>query len=350
MEKDTKPFIVPIFLPQAGCPHQCVFCNQFSITGADVSLPGKEEIRRRINQYLTYKNKARRGLTQIAFYGGNFLGMEKQYIDLCLTTAQQYVTEGEVDSIRFSTRPDTINEGTIDTITRFSVATVEIGAQSMDDHVLRRSNRGHTALQIQQAATILKEHHFQTGIQMMVGLPGDSKPTIIETTSKIISLSPDFVRIYPTIVLSNSPLARLYKNGTYQPLPLASAVSIVKTIFLRFIKNRIPVIRMGLQPSVDFEMNGKILAGPFHPSFGHLVYSEIFLDKLLSIIKTENWPENNLSIFVHPKNISMVRGIKNRNKTFLNQLYPKSSITISGQAALEPNDLIVNKIKVSILD
>ena len=348
MEEAIKPFIIPIFIPQAGCPHQCVFCNQFAITGTLQSFPTQKDINQRITQYLTYKNFRRRGLTQVAFFGGNFLGMAKHHIDLCLSTAQQFVSEGRVDSIRFSTRPDTVNETTLNTISPYCVSTIEIGAQSMDDQVLALSNRGHTAIDTQIATTLLKKHRYTTGIQIMTGLPGDTVEKTARTAESIISMSPDFVRIYPTIVFSNSPLARWYKNGDYHPLSLKSSVSRVKDVYLQFRKNGIPVIRMGLQPSTEFETRGTVLAGPYHPSFGHLVHSEIFLDKIIFVTDTQNLNHKDISIFVHPKNISSVRGIKNRNIIILGRRYQDCAITVRGNPALKSNEMIVNKINVSI--
>ena len=340
MTQHPKPFIIPVFLPQAGCPHQCVFCNQFIITGKPRPLPGKNELHQGIQEYLTFKSPYRRP-TQIAFFGGNFLGLPDQWIEHCLGIAEHYVTEGRVDGIRFSTRPDNISEKSLDRLSGFSVSTIEIGAQSMDERVLQMSNRGHSVTDTINALDLLKQRHYETGIQMMVGLPGDTEETVVGTTQKIIARSPGFVRIYPTIVLAKSLLAKWYQNGRYVPLTLSACVSLVKKAYLRFKQHHIPVIRMGLQTTPELQKNGHILAGPYHPSFGHLVYSEICLDQITSILNSRKPLLSRLDIRVNPKNISIVRGINNHNIKMLTRRYAISSIEIRGDDTLSREEWII---------
>lgn len=343
-----KPFIIPIFIPQEGCPHRCVFCNQSSITGLHQHIPNSDEIFSLVNENLKFK-RPNRNKTQIAFFGGNFLGLKKDHVRYLLSTTDQFVRSGKVDSIRFSTRPDTINIERLRMIEKYSVSTIEIGAQSMDDQVLEKSNRCHTALDTQKATQLLKDRNYEIGIQIMVGLPDDNERKAIDTAYKVSRLSPDFVRIYPTIVLSNSLLGKWYQNGKYQPLPLHQCVSIVKKIYLLFKSCNIPVVRMGLQPTTELNQEGTILAGPYHPAFGHLVYSAIYLDKIISILESDGPVLDEVFISVHPRNISRVRGIKNQNfdiltrrynlkliKLFSNDDLPENSITVNDKQALIP--------------
>jgi len=325
-----KPFIIPIFIPNAGCPHYCAFCNQRSITGAGDQLISPEKIGVIANEFLNFK-KENRGAVQIAFYGGNFLGLQTVYMLSLLNEAEKLVKKGLVESIRFSTRPDTIVKEKIDLISRFSVSTIEVGVQSMDNQVLKKAGRGHTCKDTERAFSMLKERkysNYTTGAQLMVGLPGDDETKCLASCRSIANLSPDFVRIYPTLVIDGSLLAKWYKKGEYNPLPLDIAVTLVKKIYLFFTKRKVKVIRMGLQASSDLEKDSTVLAGPYHPAFGHLVFSEILLDHAEKIINMRNGLHDDILIKVHPTSVSRMRGLKNRNIEILKQRYKIKTIKI----------------------
>ena len=335
----NRPFIVPVFLPHAGCPHQCVFCNQSSIT-ATHSRPASKDARRQIETFLSLRRKKRRYI-QIAFFGGNFLGIQTRTIRRLLTVATKFVSAGQANSIRFSTRPDTVNPQRLAAIKAFPITTVELGVQSMDDRVLERSNRGHTAADTVKAVQLLREHAYEVGAQIMVGLPGDNIRRLQDSAREVLRLKPDFIRIYPTVVLAGSPLATLYEKGDYTPLSLEDAVSRVKDIYLLFKKEDIPVIRMGLQASADLEDGTTVLAGPYHPAFGHLVHSEIFLDMALSAIELANDIQETISIFVNPRSTSKMRGLNNSNIKRLKEKFHFQSIAVVPDSSLAAEELKV---------
>ncbi|MCP4575668.1 MAG: radical SAM protein, partial [Deltaproteobacteria bacterium] len=222
-----RPFIIPIFLPHSGCPHQCAFCNQKSIAGTSSHPLSPQAFHRLVENFLEFKGK-RDKTTQIAFFGGNFLGQKKETIQALLIEAETYIKTGRVDAIRFSTRPDTIDEDRLSLIKKHTVSTIELGVQSMDNRVLDLSNRGHTALDTQNAVFLLKKSGYEIGLQMMVGLPGDNTTQAMATAERMAALLPDFIRIYPTVVLNGSPLAKVYRAGNYTPLPLYACVTLVK--------------------------------------------------------------------------------------------------------------------------
>ena len=335
-----RPFIIPIFIPHAGCPHQCVFCNQVSITGAKQKMATPAELRFQIREFLKYKKENRKPV-QIAFFGGNFLGLKSGEIRSLLELAAEFIRNGQVDGIRFSTRPDTINERSLDMIKDYPVSTVELGVQSMDDQVLALAGRGHSATDTVHAVERLKERHFSIGLQMMVGLPGDDETGALTTAQKIADLAPDFVRIYPTLVVANSRLAGWYKSGDYAPLSLEEGVTLVKKIYLKFKKAGIDVIRMGLQASEDLEDGTTVLAGPHHPAFGHLVHSEIFLDMAISAIESANAIKETLTIFVNPRSISKMRGLNNSNIKRLKEQFHFQSIAVVPDSSLAADELMV---------
>ncbi|MEA3279205.1 MAG: radical SAM protein [Thermodesulfobacteriota bacterium] len=342
-ESRNKPFIIPVFLPNVGCPHQCAFCNQTAITGEKQKTISTEKLNLYINEFLNYK-KPQRGKVQIAFYGGNFLGLKKDYAGLLLHEATKFVTRGNVDSIRFSTRPDTIDNERLDFIKDFPVSTIELGVQSMDDRVLTMAKRGHTSLDTEKAVCLLKERNYEIGIQMMVGLPGDDDTGALASGRRIAELYPDFVRIYPTLVLDKSPLANWYRKGEYTPLPLQQCVTLVKRLYLLFEKNNITVIRMGLQASESLDRESTILSGPYHPAFGALVYSEIFLDKAVSILESKKDLHDMISIRVNQRNISRIRGLNNTNIKTLKQKFHFRSIEIIPDMTLAEDMLVIERL------
>jgi histone acetyltransferase (RNA polymerase elongator complex component) len=343
----TRPFIIPIFLPHAGCPHQCVFCNQASITGTKHGTVEPDKIRIQIREFLKFKKENRKPV-QIAFFGGNFLGLKLEDIQSWLDLAGEFVSQKLVDGIRFSTRPDTIDKGRLDILENYPVATVELGVQSMDDQVLALAGRGHSALDTIRAVEALRKRQLDIGLQMMVGLPGDNEARSLITAEKIAFLRPDFVRIYPTIVIKNSPLARWYQNGTYAPLSLGEAVTRVKNLYQFFSRHNIKIIRMGLQASADFEDGQTALAGPYHPAFGHLVFSEIFYDKALAAIESAGFTSGRLSISVNPRCISKMRGLNNANINKLKAQLELDSVEVMPDSSLAEEELWINRKALEI--
>ncbi len=335
-----KPFIVPVFIPHAGCPHQCVFCNQVSITGSRGGSIHPENVHRRIQQFLAY-NQGHRCPVEIAFYGGNFLGLKMTTIHSLLETAAEFVNHGRVDGIRFSTRPDTIDDERLELLANYPVSAVELGAQSMDDNVLEQARRGHSAADTVRAVEKLKKFRFSIGLQMMVGLPGENESSALASAREIAGLLPDFVRIYPTVVITNSPLAQWYHQGEYVPLSLENAVGRVAKIYRIFSSRNIRVIRMGLQASRDLDDGATVVAGPYHPAFGHLVYAALFLETARTALRACCPSHDRVALSVHPKNISRLRGLKNTNITTLANDFDIASIDVTGDAALALDELVI---------
>ncbi|MFZ0244013.1 MAG: radical SAM protein [Desulfobacterales bacterium] len=313
--------IVPVFLPHAGCPHRCVFCNQAAITRAPSDRPPESELENAIVRFLGYSPQ-RHSTVQIAFFGGNFLGQDTAAIHACLTLAQRFVEDDRVESIRFSTRPDTIDRQRLHMLAGYRVRTIELGAQSMVDEVLDRSQRGHTAAHTTAAVKRLKAEGYAVGLQMMVGLPGDTAGRAVETAQRLVDLQPDFIRIYPTIVLKGSLLAAWYHAGRYTPLSLENAIDQVKELYLIFYRAGIPVIRMGLQTAGELITDDKVVAGPCHPAFGHLVHAALFLemaDRLLAHRPRDCGAA--LVLQSHPRSISKLNGLKRGNIEALRRRY-----------------------------
>ncbi len=263
-----KQLIIPIFIPFGGCTHQCVFCNQAGITGRD-DLPSTSEIPVTIEEHLgTWRGTGRR---EVAFYGGSFTGLSEGAQRAYLEVVKPYLDDNRIDGIRLSTRPDYISPTSLALLKEYGVETVELGLQSMDDKVLKLSGRGHLASDTVSAVELLKSEGFTVGLQLMPGLPGDTAELAVKTAKEAIKLAPDFVRVYPTLVIKDTPLFKLYERGDYEPWELEDMVSVCKEILSLFKEAGIKVIRVGLQTTE--ELRRDFVAGPMHPSFRQLIES-----------------------------------------------------------------------------
>lgn len=337
------PLVIPVFIPHSGCPHQCAFCNQAIITSQKKKLPDPKEMDATIGQYLAYKGN--RSRVELAFFGGNFLGLPDPDIIRLLERVRPYIEKGTIHGIRCSTRPDTITEHILDLIAPYGVSLVELGVQSMTDSVLSEAHRGHTRFHTRQAITLLKARKLQVGVQVMAGLPGDTESQLLDSTRQIAALGPDVARIYPLMVLEGSLLSQWYRQGSYIPLTLDQAVLLVKKMYKIFDRARVRVIRMGLQASEMMEDRDQVLAGPWHPAFGHLVLSELVYDqvceKLCAFQATSG--ASKILIRVHPRFESRLRGDKNHTLARLEKDHPGICFTIKRDDTLLPAEVSISQ-------
>ncbi len=275
-----KKIIYPVFLPHAGCPFQCIYCNQRVVASHDHrELRILEIVESRLRAYsIEVLRSGRCG--EIAFFGGTFSALPQALIESILDAASVHVRQGVFTGIRFSTRPDCLGDEVIDIFSKYPVRTIELGVQSLCDSVLRESRRGYCARSVQDSAKRVRDAGWALGIQMMAGLPGDTRGLFVESIRKAIALAPDFLRIYPTLVLEGTILADSFRNGVYAPLSLDEAVTWLAPAYDAALKAGIPVIRMGLHPDPALEKPGVILAGPYHPAFGHLVRCRWWRDRV----------------------------------------------------------------------
>ncbi|HID31235.1 MAG TPA: radical SAM protein [Desulfobacterales bacterium] len=344
MSKALRPFIIPLFIPHMGCPHRCVFCNQTSITGHEDQRLLPQQMGQTISEFLGFKG-GHRGPVEVAFYGGNFLGLSETYRESLLDEAQKFVEKGDVNGIRFSTRPDTISRESLTALGCHAVRVVEVGAQSMDDTVLSASRRGHTAQDTRKSIRLLKDHGLKTGLQIMPGLPGDTLESILETGHRVAELKPDFVRIYPTVVVKKTVLEKWYALGRFKPLSLADAVEFTKRLYLLFRARGICVIRMGLQATGSLLEPGAVVEGPFHPAFGHLVHSAIFFDLAARELEAEKTLSKRIALKVHPRDLPKLRGLRNHNVRRLIQQFDLEELQVLPDRAVPENALTVVELK-----
>ena len=325
----SNPLIIPIFLSNLGCRECCLFCNQ---KAAAEGLPSPSSVRNFIEASLAqipHDKKSRK--KQIAFYGGSFTAIHRDNQVRYLREIQPFLASGLIDSIRISTRPDALDEETLSLLKEYGVKTIELGVQSMIGEVLLLANRGHSAKDTVGAVFRLKGGNFEVGLQLMIGLPGDTCNRFLQTIDQVMELKPDFVRIHPTLVLKGAPLEILWRNGEYFPLSLEEAVQWLKKGILRLENSSLSIARIGLQPTRELQRD--FLAGPYHPAFRQLVESAIFFDMATSLLQDSQ--KNAHALFLcHPKEISNLRGQKNKNILRLKEEFELSEILIDGRREL----------------
>ena len=304
---------IPVFIPELACPHQCLFCNQKKITGALI-VPKPEEVENIIIRYLSTIPEGNRSV-EVAFYGGNFTGLPLVEQERFLAVASKFIAEELVQGIRISTRPDYITPAALDLLKRHGVSTIELGAQSLHDDVLAASGRGHTAADVVKASREILQHGFTLGLQMMTGLPGDTPEKSMDTARKIAALGAVETRIYPALVIRGTELEELFFQQKYKPQTLDDAVQLCARLKAFFDTAGITVLRMGLHPGEGLITGSDLAAGPFHPAFGELVKTKIWLDAFRDFTFEQN--KGKPRIFVSPKEINAAIGHKGSNKKWL---------------------------------
>ena len=341
-----KQYIIPIFVPHLGCPNDCVFCNQKSISGQQKMIT-KDDVKETIEFYL--KNiKDKDAKKEVAFFGGSFTGIETEKQEELLKTAYEYIKEGKIDSIRVSTRPDYIDKQKLKLLKKYKVETIELGVQSANDYILKKSNRGHTFEDVKKASKLIRWYRFKLGHQMMVGLPESTRIDEINTAKELIKLKPKMVRIYPVLVIKNTRLEKEYLTGEYTPLTVVQAVEISKEIVKLFNKKGIEIIRIGLQNTdtiTDPNQEGsELVAGPYHPAFRQWVESGLWYDTILEKIKQLNVKVKKVQVTVNPQDANNVIGHKIENIEKLKDMYTLDLIV------KQDEEIKQGKIKVDILE
>ena len=300
---------IALFVPHAGCPHQCCFCNQKSISGSTEALR-PEQVGQAIEIALNGKEKLD---AELAFFGGSFTAIERDYMLRLLDATVPYVSAGKISGIRISTRPDAIDRDVLLLLKSYGVTSIELGCQSMDDDVLHQCNRGHTAADVEKACALIREYGFQLGVQMMTGLPGDTFETSVQTAKRLIALQPDTCRIYPTVVLTGTPLAGMLERGEYKAQTPEEAVDLCSELLSLFTEAGIPVIRLGLHSGGNVEEGA--IAGAYHPAFRQLCEGRIFYRHIKEVLN-----ENVKTVYVPKGMVSSAVGHKKCNRIAFHEM------------------------------
>lgn len=333
---------IPIFIPHLGCPNQCVFCNQKSISGK--LKFEKESVRTEIETSLsTIPGEAD---VEIAFFGGSFTGIDRELMIYLLDTAEEYVTAGKVTSIRMSTRPDYISEEILSILSKYSVGTIELGLQSMDDNVLRLSKRGHDRRSAINACKAVKNAGYKLVGQMMIGLPGATEKSEAETARMICSLGADAARVYPTVVFYGTELCLMTDNKEYEPLSEREAVERTAKVLKIFDECKVPCIRVGLCASENLSDEREVRGGANQSAIGEMAMSLLFREKMLGMLSKfplDTLRGADIAVSVPRGCTSKAAGHKKCNKIFISEKFGVRNVGF-----FESDDLKGYEISVKI--
>ena len=296
---NKRHYIIPIFISHIGCPHQCVFCNQDKIAKEVENEVKAKDVRDTVNEYLETIDD-NNSTVEVSFFGGTFTAIDVNKQKELLAVAKEYKDKGLIDKIRMSTRPDAINGYILSYLKDYRVDIIELGVQSLDDEILKLSGRGHTVEDVEKASKLIKEYGFTLGHQIMPGLPGDNFDKDIETAKKSIEMKPDICRIYPSLVIKDTPMEKMYERGEYKPYSLEQAVNISKEIYKLYTKANINIIRIGLQPTENITWGGDLVDGPFHPAFRELVEGSLICDNIKNSVNKDE----DIIIEINPRDLS----------------------------------------------
>lgn len=327
---------ISLFVPHMGCPHQCSFCNQKTISGSVKPLTA-DEVTATLNKAVADGVDPEN--TEVAFFGGSFTAIEYDYMVSLLEASRPFIDSRCFSGIRISTRPDAIDENILGVLKEYGVTSIELGAQSTDPDVLIKNRRGHTREDIFNASRLIKKAGFSLGLQMMTGLLCDTEEKALQTCRDIISLQPDTVRIYPTITLEGTHLGDLYKAGRYKPQSLDEAVSLCGKLLKLFYQNDIAVIRLGLHSGGNVEKG--YLAGPYHPAFGEMCQSAVYLAEAVDLLNELNLEDKKITLYVNPSEISKMIGQKGTNKAIFQSM--GYSVTVKGDSKLDKYQIKINE-------
>lgn len=345
MEKQN--YIIPIFVPHLGCPNDCIFCNQHNISG-QIKPITKDDVRKIVDAHLEHckDNDANK---EIAFFGGSFTGIPREQQEELLQVAYEYIENGQIDSIRISTRPDYINKDILKLLKKYKVKTIELGVQSSNNYILKRAERGHTFEDVKKASKLIRRKRFILGHQMMIGLPESSLADELRTARDLAKLKPKIMRIYPVLVIKGTKLEQEYSEGKYKPLNVNQAVEMCKEVYYYFIKKKIKVIRIGLQTTDIIcdpkNENSTVVAGPYHEAFRQLVEDAMWYDSIVEKIKMMNVKVKEIEVIVNPANVNNVSGHKKENAEKLKEIYDVD-LRIKQDERIKEGDFEVNVLQI----
>ena len=342
-----KHAIVPIFIPHKGCPNDCIFCNQKKITARQKAVTG-EDVKNTIETWLSTLEPRGVETIEVAFFGGSFTGIPMEEQSGYLAIAKSYKDAGRIHKIHMSTRPDYINDEILTNLKAYDVDVIELGVQSLNDDILEKAGRGHDSSIVYKSSQMIKDYGFELGIQLMIGLPGDTLETCIYSAKETVKIGPSIARLYPTIVIDDTELYNQYLRGEYIPLTQEEAIERTKEMYKILDGAGINIIRVGLKSTDVINENGDISGNTYHPAFRQLVEGEIARETIEGLLKAETFDvgkRTKVDFFASPRSMSSLIGHKQKNKQYFLENYPHLNVLYKVDQTLLDNQYRI-EIKV----
>lgn len=337
-----KHAIIPIFIPHKGCSHQCTFCNQQVITAKDGQVTA-EKVREIADTWLSTLSAKQLDCIEMPFYGGSFTGIPWEQQRQFLEVAKEYKDRGDIQKIHLSTRPDYVSEEILTGLCQYHVDIIELGVQSFDEEVLLKSRRGHSAADVEKACRLIDDFGFTLGIQLMIGLPGDSMEKAMDSARKAVSLHPSLARLYPVVVLPGTQLAEDMAQGRYHPMKEEVMVTVTAAMYKILAEAGITILRVGLK-STDLISKESDLCHEYHPAFRQLVEGKLALDEmnrqinnLLRKSLVEEDAKEQVSVYSNAHSFSAMIDHKACNRKQLEKEWPKVAFSWKQDHRLQDN-------------
>ena len=260
-----------------------------------------------------------------------------------MAVAKEYKDKGYIDKIHLSTRPDYISEEILGNLKFYGVDVIELGVQSFDEEVLQASNRGHSSEIVYKSCDMIKKYGFELGIQLMVGLPQDTKEKSIYSAMETVKIGPAIARLYPTVIIDDTELLNMYNRGEYKALSQDEAVETTKEMYKILTSAGINVIRVGLKSTDIINENGAVTGGTYHPAFRQLVEGAIAREMLENILKESiNRIPEKITFESCGASFSNMVGNNKCNKLYFSEKYPQLNIKFAVNNELEEGKYVVN--------
>lgn len=308
--------ILPFFLPMRGCPAPCVYCDQYAISGQD-QAPSLAEIAAAL---AAFPGDSR---AELAYYGGSFTCLPRAEQAAYLDLAREAIDQGRLAGIRVSARPDYVNAEICAWLRERGVITVELGVQSFHAEVLRATQRGYTPQQARDGCQAVRQAGLTLGVQLMTGLPEDSPARARQSLRQALAAGARLIRVYPTLVLADTPLAAMHAAGGYQPQTLGQAISLAADLLAMVLAAGAVMLRLGLHSGAELE--AAVIAGPYHPAFGGLVREELRGRQLKALLSGYDAEQPGILRFCRDE-LPLVFGDGRRRLCALAERYPQLAL------------------------
>jgi len=278
---------------------------------------------------------------QIAFFGGSIAAVPPKLRRKLLDVAGAFVKRRKAKSIRVTLGPADCTAALLKELRIAGVRTVELEAASFDDEALLASGFGHRGAAISKAIDALRAAKMETGVVLRPGLPGSMPGESLRSAKRAIELAPDFVRIYPVLVLAGSKLEHLYESRRYRPLSLDEGIALCRDLLVLFDAAEIPVVRIGFQPAVDLDGGATVLAGPHHPALRAIIEASLWYDRMAKLIADHFRFQKELTLIAHPRDESRVRGQQGASLKRLKEKFRLEKLTLVLDESAEPGSILL---------